>query len=548
MPQFSLVIPTLKRADTFRHALATLLDQTSTDLEIVVQNNGRDQEIASIVEQLDTSRIRCFSTESVLPMTENWELALNNTSGDFITFVGDDDGLFPDACEVAARALDLTGAEIVSWRPFCYYWPDYLHPEMRNRLIATVNNDFKVRIIDSEWKLRQVYRFAADYSELPMIYNSFVARSVVERAKRPTGRYFLGSAPDVASGIVDAANTSHFALLWRPLSITGLSRHSFGQTTFSSPRSAPVSPEWIRRNLGEVKLDSRLVPPADNISIFLANEMLCVKNEAFPERAIELDFRGLVEAMARGINDRRGFYEETLFAIQQLAERYKIDLAEVSVPARMDQKPVLECGEVVLGRNQKRYVIDGHDKGIATIADAVKVAAPLISHPKQADQIEIEVQNSKPVYLGQPVTFEVYGNGVSALLSGWGEPEEDGTWSIGKRAIIQLPVTDKSAFPARATIRFMPFLHGPHNQLDARCRSHNAELVSWISFGASWQSVDFTIPAEAVAADGTLHLEILISNPCSPAELGISADARQLGIRIARLEFDQTRIEDSGSS
>jgi hypothetical protein len=203
---------------------------------------------------------------------------------------------------------------------------------------------------------------------------------------------------------------------------------------------------------------------------------------------------------------------------------------------------------MVLGRNQRRYVIDGHDKGIATIADATKVAAPLISHPKQDDQIEIEVQNSKPVHLGQPVTFDVYGNGVSALLSGWGEPEEDGTWSIGKRAIIQLSLKNKRAFPARATIRFMPFLHGPHNQLDVRCRSHNAELVSWISFEASWQSVDFTIPADAVAADGTLHLEILISNPCSPAELGISADARQLGIRIARLEFDPTRIEDSGSS
>ena len=547
MPQFSLVIPTLKRADTFRHALATLLDQTSTDLEIVVQNNGRDQEISSIVEQLGTPRIRCFSTESILPMTENWELALNNTSGDFITFLGDDDGLFPDACEVAAHALDLTGAEIVSWRPFCYYWPDYLQPEMRNRLIATVNHDFKVRIIDSEWKLRQVYRFAVDYSELPMIYNSFVARSVVERVKRLTGRYFLGSAPDVASGIVDAANTSHFALLWRPLSITGLSHHSVGQTAFSSPRSAAVSPEWIRRNLGEVTLDSRLVS-ADNILIFLANEMLYLKNKAFPNRAIELDFHGLVEAMARAINDRRGFYEETLFAIQELAKRYKIDLAEVSVPARTDYKPILECGEMVLGRNQRRYVIDGHDKGIATIADATKVAAPLISHPGQDDQIEVEVQNSKPVHLGQPVTFDVYGNGVSALLSGWGEPEEGGTWSIGKRAIIQLSVKDKKTFPARATIKFMPFLHGPHNQLDVRCRSHNAELVSWICSEASWQSVDFTIPAEAVAADSTVYLEILISNPCSPAELGISADARQLGIRIARLEFDQTRIEDSGSS
>ena len=138
MPRFSLVIPTLQRSDTLRHSLATLVNQVYDDFEIVVQNNGRDGATEAVIDSFDNRRIQHFWSDSVLPMAENWELALANTTGEFVTFVGDDDGLFPDACRLADAILRMTSVEIVNWRPFCYYWPNYIFPELRNRGLLDV--------------------------------------------------------------------------------------------------------------------------------------------------------------------------------------------------------------------------------------------------------------------------------------------------------------------------------------------------------------------------------------------------------------------------
>ena len=49
VPRYSVVIPTLARADTLEHALATVLTQTLDDFEVVVQNNGDDAATLELV-------------------------------------------------------------------------------------------------------------------------------------------------------------------------------------------------------------------------------------------------------------------------------------------------------------------------------------------------------------------------------------------------------------------------------------------------------------------------------------------------------------------
>src|SRR5260370_6220219 len=358
VPKFSLVIPPLRRADTFRHAVSTLMNQTCRDFEIVVQNNGRDHETEAVVQGLADPRVRHFASDSILTMTENWEAGLANTRGDFITFIGDDDGLFPDACQLAAEIIDRTGLEIVSWRPFCYYWPTYLHPELCNRLVAAVDYDFHVQIISSDRQLGRFYRFAIDYSPLPMIYNSFVRRSVVERAKERIGRYFLGTAADVTSGIVNAAHTSEYADVSRPLSMTGLSPHSNGHAAFLSARGHQ-SESQIDREIAASGVDERLVA-ASNLQIFIANEMLVVRDRILSDRHIDLHFRRLIEFVAAAINDRPGFYLETLPATETLASRHLVALADIAIPAPVDKRPPRECGGHISGPGQLRVWIDGN--------------------------------------------------------------------------------------------------------------------------------------------------------------------------------------------
>jgi hypothetical protein len=536
MPGFSLVVPTLNRSDTLRHALATLVAQTYDDFEIVVQNNGNDPATEAVVREFNDSRIRHFSSTSILKMTENWEAALDNARGDFIAFIGDDDGLFPDACELAAQILASTNMEIVSWLPYCYYWPNYIEPELRNRLVALINDDVHVQIVSSDGHLRRFYRFAIDYSRLPMMYNSFIRRSVAEKAKMATGRYFLGHAPDVTSGIINVVHTSQFARISRPLSMTGLSGHSVGRNMWYGRAQPPA--KRIERDFGTIRTDDRL-PFAENLQIFLANEMLLVHARlSLKDRHVEPDFRGLIENLAATINDHPGAYQKNLAAIHELAARHGVALDEIAIPGPIKIRPTVASGTVALSEKQKMMVVDGDQAGLTNIADAVRWLKPLMPQVEQGRVIEIRSESANDyavVRPGERLRFALGGNGLSGLTSGWGDPEHWGTWSVAKRAVLRVRPATKDGLPLHAELKFRPFICPGHPEIGVVCRTCGREIARWNCPSAEWQVRTFTITSDLAANNGIVDLEFLIYYPRSPAELGISADTRQLGIGVESL-------------
>ena len=117
MPKFSVVIPTRERPDTLVYALRTAVEQTFDDVEILVHESGDDARVTDVVSQYGDGRTRLVKTGHPVSMPENWERALSCAAGDYITFIGDDDGLLPDACAAADQMLRAAPTDILSWRP-----------------------------------------------------------------------------------------------------------------------------------------------------------------------------------------------------------------------------------------------------------------------------------------------------------------------------------------------------------------------------------------------------------------------------------------------
>ena len=80
--------------------------------------------------------MRYLRSDEVLPMAENWERGLAACSGEYITVLGDDDGLLPSTLALARRMIDVTRSELISWSPHAYWWPDTIVPWFRNLLIV----------------------------------------------------------------------------------------------------------------------------------------------------------------------------------------------------------------------------------------------------------------------------------------------------------------------------------------------------------------------------------------------------------------------------
>jgi glycosyltransferase involved in cell wall biosynthesis len=531
-PRFSLVVPTLRRSDTLRHTLATLTAQDGEDVEIVVQNNGDDPLTRAVVDALADPRVRHFASDVTVTMRENWEMALGHARGNFVAFIGDDDGLFPDACRIAGAILDRTGAQILSWAPFCYYWPNYVHPEERNRLVAVVDDHVRVRVLRSVDVLRRVYRFSATYAELPMLYNSFVARPVIEAVIAANGRYFVSRAPDVSSGILNAAYSPRFARLSRPLSMTGLSHHSVGHNTYIAARGR-VSEQQTERDLGAPLTNERLVA-VDNLHVFLAEEMLYIRDRVPSVKGVlDVDYRGLVVAMANAINDRPGSYDETLTAIRLLARRHDIDLTRVAaIPPRSDMRPVDACGVTPIGDGRVRYIVDGREEKLKTIADAITWIWRRMQHVDAPCAIAIEDDAPPVLRPGETIKFAAGAAGRAALEDGWGLPESWGAWSVAKRATLYLAL-DKVA-PLHLRLGYRAFVHDRHPWVDVVCRHNGRIVATWRC--AEWSGV-VDLVLSASGADGLTELEFEISDPRSPAEFGLSTDRRLLGLGVEWLSL-----------
>jgi Glycosyl transferase family 2 len=376
VPRFSIVIPTCARADTLEQALATVLAQTVGDLEVIVQNNGDDPATRQVVQRAGDERVKVFQTDDVVPMVDNWELALAQCSGELITVLGDDDGLLPDACEAAGYAIAATEAEIVSWEPFLYLWPSFWDPRRRNRLHARVTFDFVVRLEQSRAWLERFYAFETDYAKLPMLYNSFVSRAVVERIRDRYGKYFFGSLPDVTSGIIDAVETGTFAKASRPLSVAGISGHSFGHKL--SREDTPMPQSELEQHFPE--LAGRIDPRRGSDLLWLvAIEMRVLYDEVLRDRCpVDFQRRRLATAMAAAINESPARYDDTKALILGLIDEYGIPEDEVEIPPPEALPPAPPDGAHVIGPNDVFFVLDGNRFGLWTIVDAVGLSAQLV--------------------------------------------------------------------------------------------------------------------------------------------------------------------------
>jgi hypothetical protein len=130
-------------------------------------------------------------------------------------------------------------------------------------------------------------------------------------------------------------------------------------------------------------------------------------------------------------------------------------------------------------------------------------------------------------------------NGAALLGSGWHTSESWGVWSKQRRADLVVPLRpDRNA--VTLALKIGAFTAANHPRQEAECWI-NGVFAGRLELGArapSWRRV--TLPAAALdraRASGALHVRFEIGEPGNPARLGVSRDARDLGIALYALEI-----------
>ncbi|MBR3419158.1 MAG: glycosyltransferase family 2 protein [Oscillospiraceae bacterium] len=238
----SVVIPTKNRYEYLKECLKSLADLNSDKIEIIVQDNTlQNEEIISFIEALDSKHIKYFHSTAELSQTGNSDLAVSHVTGEYCTYIGDDDALCRsaiDAAEYMKKNHILACVNDVA----TYHWPDVVFEHEKKPALSFDNRECTVRMLDSKKVMDDFLSWGCqDIKYLPRIYHAIIHRSVLEKIKEKTGSYFPGPSPDMANAVSALLLMKRYAYISLPLILSGYSYKSAGGMGLRGAHSGSLS-------------------------------------------------------------------------------------------------------------------------------------------------------------------------------------------------------------------------------------------------------------------------------------------------------------------
>lgn len=105
IPLFTVVIPVYNRATVLTDALRSVLAQSCQDFEVIVVDDGSQDDPARVVESLADPRIRCIRQDNAGASAAR-NRGIDEARGRYVAFLDSDDCFLPHHLETMARLLD----------------------------------------------------------------------------------------------------------------------------------------------------------------------------------------------------------------------------------------------------------------------------------------------------------------------------------------------------------------------------------------------------------------------------------------------------------
>jgi len=276
-PLITIAIPTRERADTLKFSLATVLSQENNNFQVIVSDNFSQDNTKEVVEDFADCRITYVNTGRRLSMCDNWDFALKHVQGEYVIFIGDDDGLMPRAINRLEELIKTMPSPIYCWDYHEYIWPIEGNPPK----IISIAPGHSAYEID----LNRLVRFSLKWGgirqgRLPKVYHAAVSTSLLDTIREKTGRVFHSQAPDFFTAYALPAFSNRAVNVGVALTVAGYS----GKSNSGTATSKDGDDNWqtFVREYGTYQFHSTLFPDAPFIINHIQDSVL-VAMDMFPE-------------------------------------------------------------------------------------------------------------------------------------------------------------------------------------------------------------------------------------------------------------------------
>lgn len=425
MPRFSIVIPTRDRPDTLEHCLRTCLTSYPFDVEVVVFDNSHFQGTKSVVQKLGcvhgNTEIVYVESGVDLAMSKSWEAAVDSARGDYVTVIGDDDGLIPGGLLLAEDVLRRYPLDLARFAQASYGWPGNPVEEWRDRIGLPLNQCLKV--LSGNWMVEQVAGFQYPYRYLPMIYNSLVHRDFLGRIRDISGELFSATSPDVESGFLFAGCSGKYLNCSVPVTIAGGSHRSNGISELVEKRRfanaelfGSSGDYWVLNESQGIKWPEilpkiRALPLGVAEALLKANKRLTGRESLEPMEAATLICQ-CIKFMRKfpSPNHEQEFDQLRSFAVQQKVEFDSLDTPTSGLVQKDTELPYSPL------THQLNLSVDG--LGIENVFDAATFMARFFDYSSICRSLKLQGRGqtlwagvkgavAKAIFLKRPRRWEI---------------------------------------------------------------------------------------------------------------------------------------------
>ena len=244
-PLFSILLPTRDRLELLRQAVETVRRQDVHEWEIVISDNASTEDVAGFVASLEEPRIHYLRQPTPIPVTENWNRALEGSSGDWVLMLGDDDGLLPGSLDRITALIHRFDPDAIYVNAWAFTYPGVL-PDAPEGALRPYGQSFLFDgrsgpyVLPRATAVRVVRRSAA--FEMDVTFNmqhTFVARAVIDRLSAD-GPFFRSPYPDFYATNAILLEARRLVVCPARLVVVGLSPKSFGALYFGGRESEGV--------------------------------------------------------------------------------------------------------------------------------------------------------------------------------------------------------------------------------------------------------------------------------------------------------------------
>lgn len=112
-PLVSIVLPTYKRAHVLKSAIQSVLDQTYTNLELIVVDDNSPDTTSDVVASFDDPRIRYVRNEPNLKLPRALNRGFSLAHGEYLTWTSDDNLYGENAIQCMVEVLQGGGCDFI---------------------------------------------------------------------------------------------------------------------------------------------------------------------------------------------------------------------------------------------------------------------------------------------------------------------------------------------------------------------------------------------------------------------------------------------------